>query len=514
MNARQIFLWYFLALIVVQIVFYEQLNTVFDSWRMKGCVPVKDIDAYDLAVNPVNGDLWGISSDSLFQFDGQEWQIHKVSSLKEDYLLGAFIVFDPQGRLWQGGDDGVGVFDGHNWIFYTERDWGLPDTDVTSIAFDPTGKPWVGLSANSISPQNTCGGVGVLDGQRWLTYRFEDTSSVGPGCQSVQSIQFDSSDRAWIGLWNGTIMILERTQDETFQAVIPGGPVFSSTARGTGYFLIPEESFPNEDDKGPVVIKNFSTKPQIYSLANDGFGVSAIRSIIFDKRGNAWIISENKLYQFHNGKFALARSPAARTVMDPHGNLWSFGQGISVYNGKNWRTYRAGNSCIGNEDVRAIAFDNNNRAWVAQFPTFEQGFTLSTFDLPPHRVSDAFLRLRTIFLPPSNPWLRWIGPVILGSAWLLILLGAKWPALTFPLLNIALALASERIHNGQYNSTFVFELITLFSLGGGLVAAIANGQERKEGFWKNTAPGLYGTLICWLLLLIAGILRRIFGPSS
>jgi hypothetical protein len=151
---------------------------------------------------------------------------------------------------------------------------------------------------------------------------------------------------------------------------------------------------------------------------------------------------------------------------------------------------------------------------VSQFPTFEQGFTLSTFDLPPHRVPDALLRLRTIFLPPSNPWLRWIGPVILGSAWLLILLGAKWPALTFPLLNIALALASERIHNGQYNSTFEFELITLFSLGGGLVDAIANGQERKEGFWKNTAPGLYGTLICWLLLLIAGILRRIFGPSS
>jgi hypothetical protein len=96
----------------------------------------------------------------------------------------------------------------------------------------------------------------------------------------------------------------------------------------------------------------------------------------------------------------------------------------------------------------------------------------------------------------------------------LILLGAKWPAFTFPLLNITLALATERIHQGQYYSIFTFELVTLFSLGGGLIHALVKRRERKIGFWKNAAPGFYGTLICIVLLLIAGILWNLFGPSS
>lgn len=174
MNARQIFLWYCLALIIVLVASYEPLNAAFDAWRMEGCEHVRDMDVYALATNPVSGDLWGIRYDSLFQFDGRTWRTHQVPSLQAGYSSEAFIVFDPQGRLWQGGWNGVGVFDGQNWTFYKEQDWGPPHTVVTSIAFDPAGKPWVALSANGVSPQGTCGGVSILDHQRWITYRFDD----------------------------------------------------------------------------------------------------------------------------------------------------------------------------------------------------------------------------------------------------------------------------------------------------------------------------------------------------
>jgi hypothetical protein len=516
MNGRQIFLACFLALILALTVFSEPLSKAFDSWRMRGCDYVKDIDAYALAVNPTNGDLWGTSHDRLFRFDGNDWQFYNVSSLQYDYVLDAFIVFDSQGRMWQGGHDGIGVFDGKNWIFYNERDWGLPDTVVTTIAFDPTGKPWIGLSADIVAPEGICGGISIFDNQRWMTYRFSDSSSIGPGCQNIQLIQFDSSGRAWLGLWNSTIMVLEKTQGEDFQAAIPGGPSFSLTTRSTGYFALPEESFPDEDEAGPVVIQNFYTNSKVYNVVtSDGRLVDEIRSIIFDKRGNIWVNSEAGLYQFKDSEFNLVRAPASSTVMDPQGNLWSIGQGISQYNGASWKTYRAGNSCIGNENIQSITFDNHGRAWVDLFPTiYENKFSLITFDQPPSRVPDVLLRLRAVFLPPINAWTRWVGPVILGSIWLLILCGGKWPALTFPLFNIILALASERTHTGQYYSIFVFELLTLFSLGAGLIDIISHRREEKRDFWKIARPGFYGTVVGLLLLFIAGILWRVFGPSS
>ena len=512
MNAKQIFLWYLLGVIIAQILFYKQLSTAFDEWRMKGCEHVLDIEAYELAVNPANGDLWGVSHDSLFQFDGMERHNYKVASHQSGYAGESFIVFDPQGRTWQGGWNGVSVFDGRSWKSYNEQDWGLPDTIVTSIAFDPSGKPWVGLSANGSSPEGTCGGVSILKDERWMTYHFSNASRVETGCQHVHSIQFDSSGRAWLGLSTGVLMILEKVQDETAQNALPGGPVFSSTFHSTGYFLIPEESLPGKDDTGPVVIKDFLARSHANQLTVDGFILDSIRSILFDKRGNTWINAGGKLYQVRDDTAILARPSSGRSVMDRQGNIWSIGQqGVSMYDGKVWRTYRAGNSCIGNGDVRAMTFDKDNRAWVSQAPIYGGEFSLGTFDEPPHRVSDVILRLRAIFLPGQNYWFRWVGPILLGGAWLLIAVGAKWPAFIFPLLNMVLALVSERIQQGQYQPMFVFELLTIFSLGAGLIDGWINRQQGKAGFWKNVAPGFHGTLIGILFILIAGLLWILYN---
>lgn len=310
-------------------------------------------------------------------------------------------------------------------------------------------------------------------------------------------------------------MVLQKTHDEALQAAVPGGPVFSSTVKSTGYFLIPVESFPKEDAKSPVIINDFSTRPpRVFDMIIDGYRVSVIRSIMFDQQGNNWVNADDKLYQLKDDKVVLAWVPSARTVIDVQRNVWSIGQAVGLYDGKNWKAYRAGNSCIGNGDVRAIAFDKNNRAWVARISPFEQQFSLSTFDQPPHRVPDVLLRLRAIFLPSPNPWLRWVGPLILSGIWLLIFLGAKWPALTFPLFNIALALTTERIHQGRYHPILIFETIALFSLGGGWVDALVSRQQEKGGFWKNAAPGFYGTLVGGLFVFIAFLLWRRFGPSS
>lgn len=515
MNMKQVFLCCFLGVILAQIVFYEHLSTAFDAWRMQGCEHVKDIPIYELEVNPVTGDLWGISNDGLFQFDGTEWHTHTIASLQEGYVIDAFIVFDSQGRMWQGGWHGVGVFDGQTWKFYNQQDWGLPNMIVTSIAFDPTGKPWVGLSSNGSSPEGTCGGVSILDGERWFTYYFSDVSFLGTGCQNVQSIQFDPDGKAWLGLSSGVLMILEKAQDETFQNALPGGPEFSSSFKSTGYFLILDGSLPGESDQSPVVITDFLARSHTNQLTLDGRILDPIRSVLFDKGGNVWINAGDTLYQYKEDKVSFVHSPATRSVMDLQGNVWSVGGEVSMYDGKFWKTYHVGNSCIGNEDVKAIAFDMNNRAWIARFPFVGRGeISLNTFDDPPRRVPDILLRLRTIFLPAPNPWFRWVGPILLGSVWLLIALGAKWPAFTFPLLNLILALASERVFHGQYHSIFVFELITLFSLGGGWISVLLKRQQEKVGFWKNAAPGFYGTLVGISFVIIAGLLWNLFFGGS
>jgi hypothetical protein len=513
MRTRQILSWCFLALSLALIVFHEPLNTAFDSWRMRGCERIKNLDAYDLKANPVTGDIWGISYDSLFQFDGRKWQFYKVPSLKEGYVIDAFIVFDSHGRLWQGGWDGASIFDGEQWTTYRQEAWGLPDTAVTSIAFEPDGKPWVGLSPTGASPEGTCGGVSILDGGRWMTYRFGKSSTIGIGCLGVQAIQFDASGNPWIGLSNGVVLPLEQAVDEVSQSALPGGPAFSSTRKSTGYFLIPEDAFPAEDVRGPVVLDDFSIKSPRSHPFLQGFSTNPIRSILFDEQGSVWILAGETLYRYRDRIVLPVRSPVTKLVKDLHGNLWAVGRGVSMYDGKKWLTYDTGDSCIGNEDVGAIAFDKSNRAWVSRFPYSADGISISTFDRPPPRVSDVLLRLRALFLPPGNSWPRWVGPILLAGTWLLILLGAKWPAFTFPVLTMILALASERTLTAQYYSIFVFEWITLFSLGGGLVHVIKN-QKGEEGFWKNAAPGFYGAVIGLMFYFIVSVLWLRFGPSS
>jgi hypothetical protein len=331
----------------------------------------------------------------------------------------------------------------------------------------------------------------------------------------VQEIQFDPAGRLWVGMWNSSLLAVEKTQDVKFQNATPGGPALSSLMHGTGYFAVPQDLLPGQNDQGPIVIKDFYAKSRAYFVTHDDRMVDEFHSITFDRNGEMWLNADDGLYRLKDDKFELVRTRSSRTAIDPQGNVWSIGRVVSRYDGTNWMTFQAGNSCLGDENVHSMAFDNHGRAWAALFPSYaENSFSLITFDKLPPRIPDLLLRLQVIFFPPYTSWIRWIGPLILGFTWLLIFLGAKWPALTFPVLGIVLALASEKNQQGQYYSLLLFETLTLFSLGAGLVDIVAHPQRKERDFWKWARPGLYGVLVGFLALLIVFMLWRIFGPSS
>jgi len=106
------------------------------------------------------GGLWVVYSRGLLHFDGSNWTVHKNSDLSTIEGL----TVDNEGNVWFGTfNDGLGVFDGQNWVTYDTQNSGLMSNHVRSVAIDAQGRLWAG----------TEWGLSVFDGSNWQTYQMD-----------------------------------------------------------------------------------------------------------------------------------------------------------------------------------------------------------------------------------------------------------------------------------------------------------------------------------------------------
>ncbi|GMW00060.1 MAG: hypothetical protein AMXMBFR84_11980 [Candidatus Hydrogenedentota bacterium] len=112
-------------------------------------------------------------------------------------------------------------------------------------------------------------------------------------------------------------------------------------------------------------------EPVFPAEGSDRWAMANVRGTAFDKNGSLWAVSPQGVARY-DGKWTLYEGEDGLPYNDltcvapaPDGSVW-FGTMIGAirYDGKDWY-YRQGLRWLPNDEVRAIAVDNDGNAWIA-----------------------------------------------------------------------------------------------------------------------------------------------------
>ncbi|RMF03060.1 MAG: hypothetical protein D6768_06780 [Chloroflexi bacterium] len=116
-----------------------------------------------------------------------------------------------------------------------------------------------------------------------------------------------------------------------------------------------------------------------YTTKNSGLAGSIVHKLLIDSKGQIWAATNNGLSVFDGQQwttYTTKNSGLAHNeigvgmALDPQDRVWLYyleyrANGLSVFNGQSWATYTTENSGLAHNQVFDIAFDHQNRAWIA-----------------------------------------------------------------------------------------------------------------------------------------------------
>ena len=224
---------------------------------------------------------------------------------------------DSQGNIWVGTSEGVAKFDGRRWETFTPDNSGLTYRYVNGLAEDKHGRIWM----------STLSGASVYSFGEWIDYdRFGDAE----GAQQIPSnslfnVFYDSQDRVWF-------------------------------ATGLGAAVL-------EDDEWTLHTRN------------DGLNTNIISVVTEDSAGRVWLTHWQGINIFDNGIWNSLKTENAdiRTDLvlasreDSQGRMWfgTIGDGVAIYDGRQWTKLNRENGRLSNNNVRSFAEDTDTgRTWV------------------------------------------------------------------------------------------------------------------------------------------------------
>ena len=190
--------------------------------------------------------------------------------------------------------------------------------EILVISFDQQGRAWIGARD----------GVQVLDGEASTTYELEE----------VRTIAFDERGRAWIGTAESGLSVFDGRSWITYE---DGSSGLADNRVNTIAFDTRGRAWIGTEGEGLQVFDGESWAS--YNTANSGLAANDVRIVAVDADGHAWVAS----------RFTPRRGPADRST-----------DRLNVFDGQAWRTISTDNSGLVSEDVRAIAFGEDGRAWI------------------------------------------------------------------------------------------------------------------------------------------------------
>lgn len=364
---------------------------------------------------------WSADKNSLFIFSNGEMTPIKNPCNRINRMA---VTGD---ALWLA-SDGDGLVKYENGVFtqYTTLNSDLPSNTVTDICADKDGSVWMAC------------GTHICSYKSGIFHSYPLPPSWGADGEFFLSIDTDgptvyagTMKHGLVKLADGNISVVDLSDNPHFGNTTPMSYRSSSCMDNDGNFLMvsteglniynPE----NGDSKvilyndllevevspinGDIWIRRGGDTPCIQRLGNEPLTFSnqdmptygnEFNIMTFDKYGNLWVAVSDGLRRYDGSSLtAFTEQDAGFPVsnikcmaFDSRGRLWCgafgknrIGNGLIMYDGKNWFNYKTSNSGIPSDFIGSIAIDHDDVVWLNcrddQYPEVDMyGYGLSSFD--------------------------------------------------------------------------------------------------------------------------------------
>ncbi len=276
-------------------------------------------------INDIEADnennIWVATNNGIVVFDGTTWTNHDSTTGLNQHII-TQIKKDSEGTIWAGSPTGAYRYCDTTWIVFNSQNSILQGDNILDIETDRFGSLW--FTTNTMVKS---GGVTYFDGDNyWAIFSQAD----GLVSNDIADITIDADDNIWFASYNNL-------------------------------------------DTGITKLQGFSNWIT-YQYA-DSFPLVNIRKIKADLDGNIWILSDNyngviKFDGINSVFFNQSNSPLTGIIqcieVDKQKNIW-FGttNGAYKFNGTTWTLFNTSNSGLPGNNIKDIAFDNNDNIWFA-----------------------------------------------------------------------------------------------------------------------------------------------------
>lgn len=283
-----------------------------------------DETAYSLAFDR-DGSLWVGAANGLSSFKNGKWQLFgmdtpaKLGNVNEIEITpdgtiwvatlplgtGKLCQFDPKsaacvvdfpevdgqgihalalsesGLPVYGTGKGVYIFENGNALRFKTDDQ-LASNYVDSFGIAPDGALWVGTDA----------GLHILDSIQpeieWTTFQPNDTPEMGGAW--ISAIAFDTNDRVWVSVINGSASLYQQGEWTSFKDVYSYNTV-TVDQQGRAWF--------GDDGKGIIVLDSDGTQVMKLTTA-EGLPGDNVQALLTDRSGRVWIGTDQGLAKWEN----------------------------------------------------------------------------------------------------------------------------------------------------------------------------------------------------------------------
>lgn len=268
---------------------------------------------------------------------------------------------DRRGNLWFGSrGGGIIQYDGYDFTSYREED-GLKSNFINTVCEDDKGTLWIG----------TYEGLCTYNGISFVTL----SDSLIPLNDNINAIIKDSKDQLWIGTTNQGL--IKYTKQKFSKVNI------TDSDNEFEILCLYEDTDKNLWIGTDIGVCKYKKDTATWYTRRDGLSGNNIRSICGDGNGNIWFATYGNGVSVYNGKYflnynvynGLCNNTVYAAFYDGQGNVW-FGtaHGVSRYDGMSFKAYRE-NSGLASNVVVCINNDASQNIWFGT-----SGGGISKFD--------------------------------------------------------------------------------------------------------------------------------------
>lgn len=363
-----------------------------------------------------SGAIWLCVNNNLVYFTGEKGNIFYITYLSSS-IYSKCVAVDPLGNIWVGGEGGLLCNKNKNWYFYQF----FKDKVINAIEFDKAGNTWIGTNDGlyCIDNKENCfyipinqsgfserkvflvsdfkyGRIVAVDGRRVYLYKdgkwnsllfvekeskknFYDSQKKDWG--NIDTAFFDSRGRLWIFRDHLQKLFRVDTSLKEIESVNLPDEIFKSCSNickdriafdSTGNFYVVCDSFLIRSDG-----IHFE-KVKIFDAADSSLYVNSIH---IDKKGEIWLGTSEKIgtsyiiFSIFNNKITQIitynnkiRNP--KILFCDTSSLWVIfnsdkgGDGLAVYNGKEWKIFELDNFGILGSYIYDVKIDKKSNVWI------------------------------------------------------------------------------------------------------------------------------------------------------